>query len=185
MKKYAFLDTNFILSINVMCTSVVFALFLNASLVQYPTMMRNKEDWSTSLERTFVAFIIFPVTELLTDIYLVYKLRHEDFEFYLRLVALCILLFGWLVSLAFVVPMQLELTDAWSVMTLNSLLTWGWVRTTIWGIRFTMVAFDVVCEVREEQSTTLPHGYKQSVPNGYKHSVKESHDVFTFDDSDE
>ena len=183
MSKYIIFDSTLILSLNVVCTTVMFTLFLNASVVQYPTMRRNKHDWSTSLERTFFTFIIFAVCEILTDIYVVYKLRkQEEFEYYLRMSGLGILTVGWIVSVAFVIPTQLELAyDEWTVMSYNSLLTWNWFRTAVWAIRFSMVVFNVVCEIREEEPIALPKRRE----NGYVSSLDQKNDVFTFEDSDE
>lgn len=183
MSKYIILDSNLILSLNVICTSVMFTHFLNASVIQYPTMMRNKHDWSTSLERTFFTFIAFAVGEVVTDIYVVYKLRvREEFEYYLRLGGLCVLLLGWFVSI-FIIRIQLELAyDSWTVPSYNSLLTWNWLRTALWGVRFSMVVFNVVCEIREEEPDIALPKRRQ---NGYVSSLDQKNDVFTFEDSDE
>tara|TARA_Y100001958_G_C21232685_1_gene558610 strand:- start:1623 stop:2174 length:552 start_codon:yes stop_codon:yes gene_type:complete len=183
MPKYILFDSNLVLSLNGICTSVMFTHFLNASVIQYPTMMRNKHDWATSLERTFFTFIAFALVEMITDIYVVYKLRkEEDFEYYLRLSGLSLLTIGWLVSIAFIVPIQLELAyTTWTVLGYNTLLTWNWLRTALWGIRFSMVVFNVVCEIREEEPVALPTRRE----NGYVSSLDQKNDVFTFEDSDE
>ena len=98
------------------------------------------------------------------------------FEFVLRTVGLIILFVGWLISLAIVMPLQMELAyDDWDIGAYKATLAWNWVRICMWGIRFAILSFNAYIHVREEQPVAMP---KYTPP-------LEDHKVFTFDDDDE
>lgn len=180
-KKYCISDTNKLQSISIICNSIMFTIILYSSLVQFPSMEKNKEAWAIYVERTFFGFILFAVGEILSDVYLVCNLKREaEFDYQVRFIGLCALFLGWLVTLSFVLPLQLELAyDKWSTDAYNSIVIWNWLRTGIWGMRFSMIGFYSLFEIREEEPMPPPP------KKGYMIPVDQNPEVFTFEDAEE
>ena len=70
-----------------MHSSIMFTIILYSSLVQFPSMEKNKEAWAIYVERTFFGFILFAVGEILSDVYLVCNLKREaEFDYQVRFI---------------------------------------------------------------------------------------------------
>ena len=174
-KTVCFTDTEKARTTNIICNTYVFAILLYTSIVHYPHV--QQETFSDVAVRTLFTIIPFAVGELLTEIYIVMTLDKEVyFEFVLRTAGLMILFVGWLVSLAIVMPLQMELAyDDWDVGAYKATLAWGWIRIGIWSVRFGILCFNAYIHVREEHVVAMP---KYAPP-------PEDHKVFTFEDDEE
>ena len=61
---------------NTVCTTILFTLVLNASIVHYPFMQRKPSIWKMNLFRTLAVFLAPTVIEFGTEVYL-YRLDQE------------------------------------------------------------------------------------------------------------
>lgn len=173
-KTICFSDTENVHTVNIICNTYVFTILLYTSIVHYPYV--NHDTFSDVAVRTFFTIIPIAVGELLADIYIVMTLDDEThFEFVLRTSGLIILFVGWLVSLAIVMPLQMELAYDWNEGAYKATLIWNWIRIGIWGLRFIIICFNTCVHVKEEHVVTMP---KYAPPS-------EDHKVFTFEDDEE
>lgn len=174
-KTICFIDTEKARTTNIICNTYVFAILLYTSVVHYPHV--QQESFSDVAVRTFFIVVPFAVGELITDIYIVMTLEKEVyFEWMLRTSGVLILFLGWLLSLAVVMPLQMELAyDDWDIGAYRAILAWNWIRIGIWGVRFALISFNAYVHVREEQNVSMP---KYTPP-------LDDHKVFTFDDDEE
>ena len=125
---------------NTVCTTILFTLVLNASIVHYPFMQRDPSIWKMNLFRTLAAFLAPTVIEFGTEVYL-YRLHQEQ----KRTLMLLVLILIWILTIGGAIPLHVRLAyHPWNQSAFETLLIVNWIRASLWSIRFVFVTTDAL-----------------------------------------